>query len=445
MAEKTNKARETVFSVLLMCEKQGAWSDGALKNALQKNGLDARDSGLCSRICYGVQQNQLLLDFYISNFSKVKLEKLESAVKIALRMGMYQIAWMDRIPDRAAVSESVELVKRHSKNPHSGKLVNGILRGFCRAKDHLPAPEPEDLSTRYSHPQWLVECFREAVGEEELEPLLAANNQQVSTTIQVNTLKADGAAVAAELEGAGVTVTPHPWLEGCYTLAGTGSLEELESFQQGRFIVQDAAARLAVIAAGAKPGMKVLDACAAPGSKSFSAAMAMQNRGSILSCDIYPKKVKRMAADAKRLGGDIVETRVANARVFHPAWEGAFDLVIADVPCSGLGIIRKKPDIRYKDPKALAALPDVQRSILANVSRYVAPGGALLYATCTVLRRENEDIVNEFLKGHPEFHLEMLNLPEPLGVIPAGMRTLWPHRDGTDGFFMAKLRKDDRH
>lgn len=439
MAEQHHNARETAFSVLLMCENHGAWSDGTLKNAIKKDGLDVRDSALCSRICYGVQQNQLLLDYYISKFSKVKLEKLEAVVKISLRMAMYQIAMMDKIPDRAAVSESVELVKRHSKNPHSANLTNGILRGFCRSKDKLP--QPKELGIRYSHPQWLVELFREAVGEEELEALLAADNSEVPTTIQTNALKAKAEDVVQELEALGVTVTPHPWLSGCYTLTGTGALEELESFRRGDFTVQDAAARLAAMAAGAKPGMKVLDCCAAPGGKSFAAAMAMENRGSITSCDIHPKKVKEITRGAKRLGISIIDAQTANAREFREEWDAAFDLVIADVPCSGLGIIRKKPDIRYKDGAALAGLPAVQRSILDNVSRYVAPGGTLLYATCTVLKRENENIINDFLKDHPDYRSEALNLPEPLGQVGEGMLTLWPHRHGTDGFFMAKLRK----
>lgn len=439
MENQLNMPREIAFSVLLNCEQHGAWSDGALKNAIKKAKLDARDSALCSRICYGVQQNELLLDFYISKFSKVRLEKLESAVRIALRMGIYQILLMDKIPDRAAVSESVELVKRHSKNPHSANLTNGILRGFCRSKDKLP--QPESLSVRYSHPEWLVELLQEAVGEQELESLLAANNQEVPTTIQVNPLITTAVALRKSLEGANITVTPHPWLEGCFTLSGTGALDTVPGFAEGQFMVQDAAAKLAALAAGARPGMKVLDACAAPGGKSFACAMAMENQGRILSCDIHPKKVKEITSGAKRLGIDILSAQIANGKEFHPEWESAFDLVIADVPCSGLGIIRKKPDIRYKNPSALEGLPSVQSAILNNVSRYVRHGGGLLYATCTVLRRENEDVINEFLKNHPDFRLEPLELPEPVGRVAEGMLTLWPHRHGTDGFFLAKLRK----
>ena len=439
MSESTQSARETAFSVLLGCESHGAWSDGALKNAIRKNNLDPRDSALCSRICYGVQQHQLLLDFWISQFSKVPLKKLEPAVRIALRMGMYQVAKMDKIPDRAAVSESVNLVKHHSKNPHSANLTNGILRGFCRAKDHLP--QAESLSIRYSHPQWLVDLLREAVGAEELEALLQANNTEVPTTIQRNPLKTDGATLVEALTKQGVTVTPHPWLSGCFTLTGTGALDALELFQKGWFTVQDAAARLAVLAADPKPGFQVLDACAAPGGKSFAAAMAMENQGAIISCDLHPKKLKEITAGAKRLGLSIIRTQTADGKVFRPEWAEHFDLVMADVPCSGLGIIRKKPDIRYKEPTALEKLPGIQGAILDNVSRYVKPGGTLLYATCTVLPRENEGVVTAFLNNHQEFHLEPFQLPEPIGSVAAGMLTLWPHRHGTDGFFFAKMRK----
>lgn len=244
-----------------------------------------------------------------------------------------------------------------------------------------------------------------------------------------------------ELTRAGGTVTLHPWLPNCLELEGTGSLEDLSAFREGRFYVQDAAARLAVLCAGAEPGMKVLDACAAPGGKSFAAALQMDCKGDILSCDIHPRKVELIREGAARLGLSNIRAEVRDGKVFDPAMEGRFDLVMADVPCSGLGIIRKKPDIRFKDPEALKGLPAVQREILSNVARYVRPGGVLLYATCTILSRENEEVAVWLTEKEKDFTLETFVLPGPIGRVETGMLTLWPHRHGTDGFFMAKLRR----
>lgn len=438
MKTQPKTAREAAFYVLESA-KRGAWSDGTLKSVIREAKLSGRDSALCSRICYGVQQNQLLLDFWISKLSKVPVEKLESPVRTALRMGMYQTALMDRIPDRAAVNESVELVKKHSKNPNSSRLTNGILRSFCRQEGNWP--EPESLSIRYSHPQWLVDLFAAELGEGNVEPLLAADNGQPPTTIQVNLLKTTPEQLTEALRAQGVTVTPHPWLTGCLELTGTGNLEELPQFRNGAFMVQDAAAKLTALAADPKPGMRVLDACAAPGGKSFAAAMAMENQGELISCDIQPKKVRLIQSGAKRLGISCLTAQVRNGREFQPEWEAAFDLVIADVPCSGLGIIRKKPDIRYKEPEGLENLPKIQLDILGNVARYVKPGGVLVYSTCTVLRRENQQVVEAFLAANRKFSTEPFVLPEPVGRVESGMLTLWPHIHGTDGFFMAKLRR----
>ena len=436
-------ARQAALKALTACEKQGAWSDGILRNLIRSAGLDRRDAALATRICYGVQQNLLLLNFWIDSLSTVKVAKLEPAVAGCIRMGMYQIAFMDKIPVSAAVNESVNLAKEVSRNRRSGGLVNGVLRSFVRQRDNLPLPEgKERLSILYSHPNWLVELYRRELGEEGTEEMLKANNAEPPTCIQVNTLKGDTAGVLEELTQAGAEVEPHPWLDDCLLATHTGNLEQLPAFREGRIMVQDAAAKLAVLACDPQPGERVLDVCAAPGGKSFGAAMAMKNRGELISCDIHPHKIKLIQEGAARLGVEILTARVQNGKEFRPEWEGAFDRLIVDVPCSGLGIIRKKPDIRYKDPGQLEGLPQVQRDILENVCRYVKDGGVLLYATCTVLRRENQDVVLDFLSRHPEFRPEPVTLPGPVGELTEGMVTLWPHIHGTDGFFFAKLRKE---
>ena len=266
------------------------------------------------------------------------------------------------------------------------------------------------------------------------------------TTLGCKVNQYDSQAMLEQFEQHGYAVAPagapaDVYVVNTCTVTGTGDLECLESFREGLFQVQDAAARLAVLAAGARPGMEVLDCCAAPGGKSFQLALEMGGEGSVLACDLHENKLGRLERGAARLGLENITVRAMDARQFDPALEGRFDLVLADVPCSGLGIIRKKPDIRYKAPKPLGALPAIQLEILSNVARYVRPGGCLLYATCTVLRRENGDVIEAFLRRSPQFRPERFTLPG-LGECP-GELTLWPHRHGTDGFFMAKLRKCD--
>ena len=432
-------ARQVALDALTACEKQGAWSDGYLKKAIKAAELDGRDAALATRLCFGVLQNRMLLDFYLSGLCATGLEKLETPIRSLLRLGAYQILYLDRVPDHAAVSEAVTLARRSAKNPRAAGLVNGVLRNLVRQKDALP--EPPDPATRYSHPQWLVDEFTRRLGGEEAEALLRADNGEPPTCAQVNTLKTTPEALAAALAARGVEVRPHPWLPGCLLLRHTGSLEGLEEFQQGLFYIQDAAARLAVTAAGPRPGWKVLDACAAPGGKSFAAAIAMGDRGSVVSCDIHPHKEKLIQAGAARLGLTCIRTEVLDSKACKEEFLDSFDLVIADVPCSGLGIIRKKPDIRYKDPKPLENLPRVQAAILDNVARYVRPGGVLLYATCTLLERENEGVVRAFLDRHLNFTLEGFQAPGPFEGTETGMLTCWPHRHNTDGFFFARLRR----
>lgn len=432
-------AREVALSCLMAGEKQGVWSDGYLRSAIRQAGLDGRDAALCTRITFGVLQNERLLDWHLARLSTVPTEKMEPAVRGALRLGLYQLLFLDRVPVHAAVNESVELVRSKSRSSRASGLVNAVLRAAIRARE-VGLPQPEDPAVRYSHPDWLVKEFSHTLGREETEALLAANNAQPPTQAQVNTLRTTAEELTAELTAAGLTVQPHPWLPDCLELEDTGDLEMLDAFQAGKFYIQDAAARLAVLAAAPEPGNRVLDACAAPGGKTFAAAIAMRDRGSILSCDIHPRKRTLIEAGAERLRLGCVKAAVMDGRLFDPSLERAFDLVMADVPCSGLGIIRKKPDIRYKDPAHLTGLPAVQREILGNVARYVRPGGVLLYATCTLLERENQGVVSWFLDRESDFSLEPFELPGPVGQAE-GMVTLWPHRQGTDGFFFARLRR----
>lgn len=435
-------AREAAMLTLAACERQGAWSDGHLKKTLREQELDRREAALATRLCYGVLQNKLLLDWHLAAFCKSKLSSLDIKVLCNLRVAVYQLLFLDKIPFSAAVNEAVTLTKKHCRNPRAAGMVNGILRSMLR-QGELPEPEipdkVEDLSVRYSHPVWLVREFVAALGPEGAEALLAADNQQPPTAVQTNILRTDAARLAENLKEDGVESKPHPWLPECLLLNGTGDMARLRAFQDGEFYVQDVAARLAITAAGITPGSRVLDCCAAPGGKSFASAIDMQNRGEMISCDIHPHKIKLIEAGRDRLGLSMISPCLQNASETREGWLGSFDTVITDVPCSGLGIIRKKPDIRYKAEEPLSGLPRVQRAIIDNCARYVRPGGILLYSTCTLLRRENEDVVDSFLETHPQFQLEPFTLPG-VGEQP-GRMTFWPHIHGTDGFFIAKLRR----
>lgn len=439
-------AREVALCTLDACEKQGAWSEVALKRTIRAAGLDSRDSALATCLCAGVLQHRMLLDFYVETFSTVKPAHMEISVRQALRLGIYQMCFLDRIPPSAAVNTSVELARKYGKNPKSSGLVNGVLRAVSRSTDSLPTPGGEQvqrLSVAYSHPPWLVKELLTRLGTEETVQLLDIHNQEPPLYAQLNDLKTTAKALEARWATEGVQAAPHPWLEGCFTLQDTGDLERLPSFLEGLFTIQDPAARLCVMAADPRPGMRVLDACAAPGGKSFAAAQRMENKGQIVACDIHPHKQVLIVRGAKRLGFSCIETEVQDGKALRADFCQAFDLVLADVPCSGLGVIRKKPDIRYKDPAPLEGLPAVQRDILTNVGAYVRPGGVLLYATCTLRKQENEEIILDFLDKENSFTLEEFQLPHPIGQVESGMLTLWPHRQGTDGFFIAKLRKRD--
>lgn len=436
-------ARRTALEVLRRCRTNQAWADAALGPALRRNGLTGADAALCSRIVYGVLQNQALLDFYLSAWCAQKPEHLQPPLQDILRIGLYQILFLDKIPTSAAVNESVELAKVSGRAAAAG-LVNAVLRRAARERESLPPIPDKDpvryLSIRYSHPRWLVKRLTALLGQAETEAFLAADNAPAPLTVQVNPLKTTVKDLADTLGAQGVTARPHPWVSGCLELSGTGDLTALEPFRRGEFLVQDAAAALVARAAGVKPGDRVLDVCAAPGGKSFSAAFAMEDQGSILSCDLHDNKLKRVREGAERLGLRCVETAAADGRTFRPEWEEAFDVVLVDAPCSGLGIIRKKPDARYKTAESLFALPVIQDAILRNAARYVRPGGTLVYSTCTILPEENQQVTEAFLAETPEFARAPFALPEPVGAVP-GEITLWPHRHDTDGFYICRMTR----
>ena len=437
-------ARKTALDALIACRKQAAWSNGILKEYIARDRLDRRDAALATRLCYGVVQNRGKLDFYLKQLLTGKIKDLHPAIHDILHLGLYQIYEMDKIPESAAVNESVTLAKKYCpKQRFAPGLVNGVLRNAVRTKGTLK--EPTALEDIYSHPKELLQLLAADLGEEKLEPMLRANNEAPETVVQVNTLRIRLEALIKTLADEGVESAPHAWMPDCLVLGNTGSLEKLESFQKGLFYVQDAAGKLSVLCAQIPKDehTNVLDCWSAPGGKSFAAAIAMGGCGKIQACDIHEHKVALIQNGAQRLGIESITACQQDATVANEAWVAKMDVVLADVPCSGYGIIRKKPDIRYKDPAQMAELPQLQLQILKQQASYVKPGGVLLYSTCTLLRRENEAVVRAFLQENNEFSLEPLDLPPVFPKNTDGMLTLIPGEYDTDGFFIVKLRRKE--
>ena len=437
MTEKN--ARDVAVSAITAFRKRSAWSDGFLRNEIRKNKLNPKDAALATEIVNGVLQNKFLIDYYIKCFSSVRFNKISPGIVDILEMAVYQILFLDRIPDSAAVNDAVNRAKRN--NPKAAGFVNAITRKISSAKNSLPeirGTGAEKLSIKYSHPLWLAERFVLVFGEETAEEILKSNNKKTDVFVRVNTLKAKEEEVLG-IDDEGISfekgIVPDSLI-----LKVSGGMEQKKAFCDGLFYVQDTASQIAALTLNPNPESRVLDACSAPGGKSFLMAQLMENKGSITSCDIHPHKLGLISDGAKRLGINIIETKLSDATVFDKSFEGKFDFILADVPCSGLGIIRKKPDIRYKDEKELGNLPGLQLEILKNLSRYLKSGGTMLYSTCTIIPEENSNVVERFLSENESFveageYFDIPNIKNKFGI------TLLPHISGTDGFYMCKLRR----
>ena len=431
-------ARNAALIELEKCRRGGAWSDAVLGSVMDAQRLRGKERALAAALSYGVMQNRILLDHVIAGCASKELKRIEPKILDLLRIGAYQLLLMDRIPAPAAVDSAVKLSRELGYARASG-FVNAMLRRISTLSDPFPMEQDEQsLSIRWSHPLWLTQLYLRLLGAEEAVRLMQADNQSAPITLQTNTLRTDTAALKEGLEAQGLCCRLHPAVPDCILLEG-GAIRGLPQYQHGDFYVQDAAAKMAVMAAHPQRGQRILDVCAAPGGKTFAAAI-LSGGADITACDLHENKLRRIEDSVSRLGLEHIELRAQDAREFVPELEGQYDLVIADVPCSGLGVIRKKPDIRYKDPAGFEALPAIQTAIVQNVSRYVKPGGTLLYSTCTIRPEENSEVCNAFLANDRSFTREDFALPDG-SESDGGMLQLWPQRNGTDGFFIAKMRK----
>lgn len=432
-----SNARQAALTVLERCRRDGAWSGQVLDQLLHSGALDAKEAALAVQLSLGVLQNSRYLDYAVDLYCRSP--KLEPKLRDLLRLGAYQLLFLDKIPAHAAVDETVSLCRKLGLSRASG-LVNAVLRRLSEHRSELPEIPGQGsasyLAICYSQSDWLAEELIRQRCYDFTEAFFRACQEPPATDLQINTLKTDRDAYLNMLETAGKSALNPDFPPQCLSLRG-GRISELPGYDEGLFYVQDRAAAMAVEISGVRPGMKVLDACAAPGGKSFAAAIRMKNCGEVISCDLHEKKLSLINSGAKRLGVDCIRTQAMDVGQFDAAWQNAFDLVIADVPCSGFGVMRKKPEIRTKTREDAAAMPAIQRRIIYNLASYVKPGGTLLYSTCTVLRQENEELVEDFLRAHGDFSPEDFTVGERSSE--HGCYTFWPHIDGTDGFFAAKL------
>jgi 16S rRNA (cytosine967-C5)-methyltransferase len=431
-------ARKLAVTLLNQTEQQQGYSNLLLDHALEQSGLEAREKRLCAALYYGVLERRITLDALISRYSKKPPQKLDGIVLQILRLGLYQLLYMEQIPDMAAVSESVKLTRQCRKASASG-FVNAVLRSFLR--DHKEIVYPEDLEQemvlRYAVPRWLVQRLLRDYGEAEARDFLENALQPPPLTIRRNPLQISEEALLEAC--AGLDIVRHPLVPDAYILRKGGNIRSLPVFLQGGFHVQDAASQLCAMALDAHAGMTVLDLCAAPGGKTFTLAEHMEGKGQIYAFDLQPQRAGLIAQGAKRLHLENIQAQAGDASVWNEELPQA-DRVLCDVPCSGIGVIRRKPEIRYKDPATFAQLPEIQYAILENAMRYVKPDGILLYSTCTILKEENQQVVERFLQAHPEFTPEPL-LPSLDAALSVPMMTLLPSFCGSDGFFLAKMKR----
>lgn len=437
-------SRQLVYDLLMRVFYQDAYSNIAFDQAVREAELTRENASFASALFYGVLERSIGLDASIARYLKKGISSLDKEVLVILRMGFYQLCFLDSVPDSAAVDETVRLAAYARKTSAKG-LVNAVLRSFIRDGKKLSLPETGDLlsnwSIRYSCPRWILERMTRQYGESRAEGYARASLGRPPLYVRVNTLKTTPDKLIGWLEARGIAARRHEWLENCLLLEDTGSIDRIPQYRQGLFHVQDISSQLAVAALSPRPGGVMLDICSAPGSKSFTAAQYMENQGQIFAFDLYEQKLRRIREGAKRLGITLLEAAKRDgANPDGPL--PAADCILCDVPCSGLGVIRRKPEIKYKPPQGLEGLPEIQYRILQNAAAALRPGGRLVYSTCTLNQEENEGIILRFLSQNNSFKpLQLPHIFSKIETIGNSMLTLFPEETGGDGFFIALLER----
>ena len=438
--------RQAAFVSLQKYENGGKYLNIEADTAIRRNALEGADRALYTNIVYGTVERRITLEYLLAQLCDRPLAKIDRNVAIILRMSLYQLRYLDRVPAYAVLQEAGELTRRFAAQSAVG-FVNAVLREYERRGAEIAMPSPQAdferyLSVTYSYPAWFCALLVRCYGKRRAEAILKAFEKNPPLTIFPNLLKTDRAGLLRALRAEGIACDETRYSPYGVRLSRHVPIDAITPLAQGLCFVQDEASQLAALALGAAPAQTILDSCACPGGKSFALALLCGDKAKIISCDLHENKLSLVRRGAEKLGIASVEAQARDSGAFYPPFENAFDRVLCDVPCSGLGVLSKKPDIREKKEEEIERLPAVQRRILENCARYVRPGGELVYSTCTVHPAENEEQIKVFLREHPEFSLQPFMLGQET---VQGMQTLLPDRyAGMDGFFIAKLRKTER-
>ncbi len=439
MREK-NRVRALALDLILEYENRGKYINLSL-NSHKADKLSCEERALLTALLYTSVENKLRYDYYISALSGRGIDKIDAVTKNILRLGLCQLFDMENIPVYAAINETVSL----ARNIGERSFVNGILRTADRKRNELPLPDKEKnfaryLSVKYSFPLWIVKRYIALFGECDTENLLSYFSKVSPTDLFVNTGKITVDAFIEKLADSGISAEKSPYCENSVRIGKSVDPRKIPGYDEGEFFVQDRACSAAVALLECKADERVIDVCSAPGGKSFAAAIMMQDGGEVLSFDVHESKISLISDGAKRLSLSSIKADTQDAREPRKELFGTFDKVICDVPCSGLGVLSKKPDLRYKSPDELDKLPELQYEILSASANYLKSGGKLLYSTCTLIEEENLGVVERFLENNPSFHKKKFTLGDKR--YEDGVLTFVPHLHKTDGFFVSLLEKD---
>ncbi len=437
--------RELAIKILNRIQNEGAYSTLAVKKALEDKS-ERKDSGFIRELVYGVLENQRLIDEIVKESSSVKIRKIHPIILIILRTAIYQLLFMDTVPESAIVNEAVNLAKKYGHRGTTG-FVNGLLRGVSSKKAYFKSEEYMsqecELGIRYSHPDYLVALWRTQYGLEFTKDLLKANNSVPPFTIRNNTLKIDSTDLITILEAEGYETEPGKYSKDCIIIKNPRSMTRLSAYTDGLLTIQDEASMLVTEVLNAQKDSLILDVCSAPGGKATHIAQWIGDKGTIIARDIYPHKLKLIEELSLRLGIKSIKSEIWDAKEPDDKLKYKVDYCLVDAPCSGLGLIRRKPDIKWtRTSEELIELSRLQTIILKTASNYIKPGGTLVYSTCTINRQENLDVITNFLRESTDFRLvpiEVANGVKISATQDSGYLELYPNIHGTDGFFMAKM------
>lgn len=441
-------SREIALKILNEVTEKDAYSNLSINKNIGRSVSDL-DASFIRELVYGVLENKIYIDYVIRSFSKVRLKRIEPVIMNILRIGIYQMLFMDRIPDSAAVNESVNLAKIYA-NKGSHGFTNGILRNISRNKDKIELPDKSKdgikyLSVKYSHPEWMIERWKRQFNFPFAEELVKANNKRPKLNIRTNTLKISRDELIERLEARDLVCKKTSYARDGIIIENPVNIINIEEFKEGLFQIQDESSMLVSQIMDPKEGSLVVDVCSAPGGKTTHLAQIMNNKGTVLARDIYDHKLKLIDENSKRLGIDIIKTEEYDATKLDKSLLEKADYTLVDAPCSGLGLIRRKPDIKWnKKESDIDSVKQLQLEILETSSKYVKKGGRLIYSTCTIDKEENINLIKRFLSENDDFELvdfkDLVDNSDEI-VKEKGYLELFPHINHTDGFFICKMVK----